>query len=251
MKKKVLGLLLVTILSIGFTKNVYANERVYYTTANGIQLTQKEYNFLNDFFGNGYIDIMTQEQYGEYVADDIFNREVTTVSYTEPGLALLNPNMGPRSDTHSTQAKTLHISKVCPPTYCIMTLRNTWHANPATRSWDDIGAYLSGVTYLAHISTIVSTDDYSYPFSNLITDTNGVGNSVDLPDTGSNLIITMSFKVSRGGTVFGSYQHAMNDTTLAVSQNYNFSIVGYGNVFDYYGTAVGVYDGMNGLDIDV
>lgn len=250
MKRKVLGLVLLMVLMIGITKNVYANERVYYTTPNGIELTQKEYNFLNGFFGKGYVDIMTQDQYNEYLEDDIFNKEVTTVSYTEPGLALLNPN-GTRSDTHTTQAKTVQIGKVCPPNYCIMTLRNTWHGDPATRSWDNIGAYLSGVTYLSHIATIVSTDNYSYSFSNLKTASNGVGNSVDLPDTGSNLIITMTFKVSKGGTVFGSYQHAMNDTTLAVSQNYNFDIGGYGGVFDYYGTAIGVYDGMNGVDITV
>ena len=64
-------------------------------------------------------------------------------------------------------------------------------------------------------------------------------------------MISMSFKVSKGGTVFGSYQHAMQNTTLPVSQDYNFSIVGYGNVFDYYGNAIGVYDGMNGVDINV
>jgi len=250
MKRKVLGLVLLMVLMIGITKNVYANERVYYTTPNGIELTQKEYNFLNGFFGKGYVDIMTQDQYNEYLEDDIFNKEVTTVSYTEPGLALLNPNM-PRSDTHTTQAKTVQIGKVCPPNYCLMNITNTWHGNPATRSWDNIGAYLSGVTYLSHVATIVSTDNYSYSFNNLKTASNGVGNSVDLPDSGSNLIITMAIKVSKGGTVFGSYQHAMNDTTLAVSQNYNFDIVGYGNVFDYYGTAIGVYDGMNGVDITV
>jgi len=249
--KKVVGLLLVAVLSICITKNVYANERVYYTTANGIELTQKEYNFLADFFGEAYIDYMTQDQYDEYVADDIFDLEITTVSYTEPGLALLNPNMGPRSDTHSTPAKTLHISKVCPPSYCLMNLKNTWHSNPSVRSWDNIGAYMSGVTYLAHVATIASTDDYSYPFSNLLTASNGVGNSVDLPDTGSNIIVSMSFKVSKGGYVFGSYQHAMQDTTLAVSQNYNFDIGGYGGVFDYYGSAVGIYDQMNGVDIAV
>ena len=249
--KKTLMLLVVAIFSIGITKNVFALEEPYYTTPNGIELTQDEYEFLNKFYFQGYADIMTRDQYDAIVADDLFNREVTIVKYEDPGLALLSPSIGSRSDTHSTPAKTVQIGKVCPPSYCIMTLTNTWHGSPATRSWDNIGAYLSNVTYLAHNFTVVaSTDGYTY-FNNLNTATNGVGNSVKLPDDGEDIVISMSFKVSRGGTVFGSYQHAMSSTTLAVSQDYNFDILGYGGVFDYYGNAIGVYDGMNGVDITV
>ena len=177
---------------------------------------------------------------------------MTIKTYVEPALPLLGSSMAPRSDTTVTPGKTLQIGKVCPPTYCIMSLINTWTVEPSTKSWDVIGAYMSGVTYLAHNFTFVGTNDGSQYFSNLKTASNGVGNSVDLPDTpGTTPIINISFNVSRGGTVFGSYQHAMNDTTLAVSQNYNFDITGEGNVFDFYGTAVDVYDGMSGVDISV
>lgn len=249
--KRALVLILVAVLSMGFVKNVYASDDVYYTTPNGIELNREEYDFLTSFYGSGYLKIMTQEQYDEFIKEDLMNSDVTIVTQKVPGLALLNPNMGPRSDTHSTQAKTVQIGAACLPNYCIMSILNTWHANPATRSWDNIGAYLSGNTYLSHEHTYVSSTLSTVFYSNLNTATNGVGNSVKLPDTGSDLMIDMAFKVSRNGTVFGSYQHAMNDTTLAVSQNYTFDILGEGGVFDYYGTAIGVYDGMNGVDIDV
>ncbi len=249
--KRIITLLLVAVLAMGVTKNVYANERVYYTTPNGIELTQKEYDFLTGFYGSGYLKVMTQAQYDRFVEEDLINSDVSMVSYDEPGLALLNPGLQPRSDTHSTQAKTVQIGAACLPTFCIVSILNTWHGSPATRSWDNIGAYLSGNTYLGHDHTYVSSTLSTIYYNNLNTATNGVGNSVKLPDTGEDLMIDMAFRVSRNGTVYGSYQHAMNDTTLAVSQNYTFDFGGYGNVFDYYGTAIGVYDQMNGVDITV
>ena len=90
------------------------------------------------------------------------------------------------------------------------------------------------------------TNWYSY-----LNTTNGLGNSVKLPDVGENIIINMAFTVTPGGTVYGSYQHAMQNTTLANSQNYTLDYLGEGGVFLYNGNAVGVYDGMNGVDIDV
>ena len=247
--KKLMMALFAVLAIFGFTTNVYAEE-VYYTTPNGIDLTREEYDFLTMFYGPEYLEIMTRDMYDEFVEDDLINSEVEIKTYNEPQLALINPGMSPNSQSHSTSYKTVQIGRACLPTYCMMTLKNTWHVSPSVRSWDNIGAYLDGVSLLAHNQTYVYSTAGGVPYSNLNT-TNGVGNSVKLPDTGENIIINMSFKVSRGGTVYGSYQHAMQNTTLANSQNYNLDLGGYGNVFDYYGTAIGIYDAMNGVDIDV
>ena len=247
--KKMVVLLLAVICIFGITKNVYA-EGVYYTTQNGIELTREEYEFLTTFYGPEYLNIMTKTMYEEFVQDDLINSDVEIKTYNEPQLSLLNPNMSPRSTSHSTPYKTVQIGRACLSTYCMMTLKNTWHVSPSVRSWDNIGAYLDGVNLIQHNYTYVdSTSGTSY-YTNLNT-TNGVGNSVKLPDTGENITISMSFKVSRGGTVYGSYQHAMQNTTLANSQNYTLDYLGEGGVFLYYGNAIGVYDGMNGVDIDV
>jgi len=247
--KKIVVLLLAVICIFGITKNVYA-EGAYYTTQNGIELTREEYEFLTTFYGEEYLDIMTKTMYEEFVQDDLINSDVEIKTYNEPQLSLLNPNMSPRSTSHSTPYKTVQISRGCLPTYCIINLKNTWHVSPSVRSWDNIGAYLDGVNLLQHYDTYVSSTAGDTFFSNLKT-TDGIGNSVKLPDTGENIIINMSFKVGRGGTVYGSYQHAMQNTTLANSQNYTLDYLGEGGVFLYYGNAIGVYDGMNGVDIDV
>ena len=247
--KRIVVLFLAVICVFGITKNVYA-EDAYYTTQNGIELTREEYEFLTTFYGEEYPDIMTKAMYDEFIQDDLINSDVKIVNYNESQLSLLNPNMSPRSTSHSTPYKTVQISRGCLPTYCIINLKNTWHVSPSVRSWDNIGAYLDGISLQAHNQTYVYSTSGTTYFTNLNT-TNGIGNSVKLPDTGENIIINMTFKVGRGGTVYGSYQHAMQNTTLLNSQNYTLDILGYGNVFLYTGNAIGVYDDMNGVDIDV
>ena len=240
--RKIVITLLVALCIFGITTNVDA-KGIYYTTQQGIELTREEYDFISMFYGRDYLDIMTKDMYDEFINDNVMNSDVKIKNYKD----LLNPS---KSQSHTTQYKTVQISRGCLSTYCIINLKNTWHVSPSVRSWDNIGAYLDDVSLNAHNQTYVTSTAGTTYFSNLIT-TNGIGNSVKLPDTGENIIINMTFKVSRGGTVYGSYQHAMQSTTLANSQNYNISLGGYGHVFLYYGTAIGIYDAMNGVDIDV
>lgn len=247
--KKVVMLLLAVLCVFGITKNVYAEE-VYYTNPNGVELTREEYEFLTTFYNGVYPTIMTRDMYDRFVESDLINSEVEIISYTEPQLPLLNPGIPPTSQSHSTPYKTVQISSGCTTDKCYMDIQATWHVSPSVRSWDNIGAYLDGVNLISHDGTYVYSTSGINWYSNLKT-TNGVGNSVKLPDTGENIIVDMAFTVGRGGTVYGSYQHAMQTTTLANSQNYTLDILGYGAVFLYNGTAIGIYDGMNGVDIDV
>lgn len=251
MKKTVL-LLLAVLCIFGITRNVYAEE-TYYTTQNGIELTREEYEFLTTFYSPIYPDIMTKAMYDEFVANDILNSNVEITTYQEPQLALLNPSMSPRSPSHTTAYKTVQLGRACIPAFCIMSLQNTWHVSPSVRSWDNIGVFLDDISLISHDGTYVYSTAGTTWYSNLQTTPGvaGVGNSVKLPDTGENIIVNMAFKVSKGGTVYGSYQHAMQTTTLVNSQNYTLDILGYGNVFNYTGNAIGIYDNMNGVDIDV
>ena len=247
MKKIVI--LLAVLCVFGITKNVHAEE-AYYTNQNGVEFSREEYEFLTTFYNPKHPDIMTREMYDQFIEDDLMNSDVEIVTYSEPQLPLLNPNITPNSTSHSTSAKTVQIGKGCNPMFCAINIQNTWHESPNVRSWDNIGAYLDGTSLISHEDTYVYSTSGVNHFENLIT-TNGIGNSVELPSTGEDIVISISFKVNRNGTVYGSYQHAMQNTTLANSQNYTLSIGGYGGVFLYNGTAIGIYDGMNGVDIDV
>ncbi len=248
MKKKTIGLLLLVICIIGITKNVYASENVFYTTPNGIELTEEEYKFLTTFFWSGYPDIMTEEQYQDFVSRDLLTKELKIKKVEIPNSPF---GTSTRSTSHSDPAKTLQIGSICSPN-CYTSIVLTWTASPFTRSYDVIGAYLSGNSLISHQSSFVYSDTTgAVGCSNLKTATNGIGNSVKLPSTGENIVVNIVFTATPGGTIFGSYQHAMQDVTLPVSQEYNFSLGGYGSVFDFYGNAVGKYDQMAGVDVAV
>ena len=240
MKKKIIGMMILAIAMMGISINTYAKE-VYYTTPNGIELTEAEYNFLVNFYWEEYVDDMTQEQYEEFANSDLLSRKLIVNN---------NDQMGPsRSTSHSTYAKNIKISAAC-SSNCLVSIVATWYVNPAIRSYDVIGAFFSGVSLISHQSTVVHASTGSNSFTNLKTAYNGIGNSVLLP-SGTNLVINQILTTTTGGTIYGSYQHSTQSTTLAVSKLYNFSLGGYGNVFLFYGNAYGVYDGMAGVDINV
>lgn len=234
---------LVGIMIMGFTLNVYAKE-VYYTTSNGIDLDEHEYQYITTFYGNEYLDIMTEDDYQFLLDIDFFNR---TIEVAQSGTG--NANL-PLGDSHSTPNKGIVISAAC-STNCYINLKATWYSNPSIRSWDVIGAYLVGPGLISHNSTYVYSSSGTNYYSNLKQTLYALGNSVLLPSTGNNVIVNMNFTTTTGGTIYGSYQHAMLPTTLAASKLYNFSLGGYGNVFAFYGAATGVYDAMAGVDITV
>ena len=248
MKKKAFGLLILVLAIIGITRNVYASENVFYTTPNGIELTEEEYKFLTTFFWEGYPDIMTEAQYQDFVSRDLLTKELKIKKVEIPNSPF---GVSTRSSSHSDYTKSIQIGSVCSPN-CYTSIVASWTASPYTRSYDVIGAYLSGNSLVSHQSTYVysSTTGVVY-YNNLKTETNGIGNSVKLPDVGENIVINIVFTATPGGVIFGSYQHAMQDVTLPVSQLYNFSLGGYGSVFAFYGSAFDKYDGMAGVDITV
>lgn len=245
--KKRFGLFLVIIMLFACYYNVNAEESIYYTNPNGVELTRDEYVFLQSFFFERYPEIMTMDDYNEFVDLDIMNGEIQTASSLIPG-TFGNVNL-PQGSYYSTANKSIEITSSC-TTNCYISITANWINNPAIRSYDVIGAYLSGVSLLAHNHTYVSTSSGYSSYSNLKTASNGIGNSVKLL-SGNNVYINQMITVSRGGTVFGSYQHAMQNVTLATSKNYSFSLGGYGSVFSFYGSASGVYDAMSGVNLSV
>ena len=240
MKKALFGLLLcVAVLGFGF--NVYAEEEVYYTNANGVELNEKEYKFLTAFYWDGYPAIMTKKDYKEFVDMDLMNRRII-IKKSNGGSS--------KSPYHGTSHKSVQISAACSST-CYINIVATWFVSPYNRSYDDIGAYFSGPSYYSYSHTYVSSSSGTSYFSDLKTPGNGIGSTVKLPDSGSNIIVSLGFSTVGSGTIYGSYQHSVTPITQAIAKNYNISFGGYGHVFDFYGSAVGMFDGMAGVDITV
>lgn len=241
-RKSIFILILVGLLFVCSSKNVDAKE-IYFTNNNGVSLTQEEYDFLTEMYWDGYQNTMTQEEYNVFNNGGYFENKIEEniiYDYNE------NSIMG---DTHSTANKTLKITKSC-SSNCIMAVTATWINNPTIRSYDVMGVRLSNVSLIGTVTTKAVTNSGTNYASNTQTFSNGFGASTLLP-SGSSVRVYQTFITTMGGKVYASYQHAMENTTLATSKKYTISSTGYGGVLSFYGSAVGVYDAMNGVDISV
>lgn len=221
--------------------NVSAQE-YYFKNNNGILFSKEEYDFLSKMYWNGYQDNMTKEDYIDFKESNIMNGEFKSKTIT-------TNNNQTKGTTHSTANKTLKIAASC-TTNCRVSVVLTWLSNPTIRSYDVIGARFSGVELQSEPVTRVESSSSAH-FSNSTRKlSSGFGTSIMLP-SGSGIILNQDYYVSRGGTIYASYQHARKNTTLEVSQMYNISPSGYGRVFSFYNSAIDVYDAMNGVDLSV
>lgn len=251
MKKKVVGLIVIIVAVLSVTSNVFAEGNVYYTTPNGIELTRDEYIFLTTFFWDGYPDIMTEAQYKEFKDLDLVHREIHIKKSGQTDKTIGPVQNNPRGTYHYQNGRSLQIGAACDNTTCYNSILAIWSESPNVRSYDVIGAYITNATLISHQNTFVYSTSGMVDYLELMATNHGLGNTVKLPTVGENILINMTFTSTKNGRIYGSYQHAMSFTTVNVSQDYTFSLGGYGNVFDFGSSALGVYDATAGVDIDI
>lgn len=245
MKKysKILVLLILCLTCLFGQKDVSAKEtNIVYTNSNDVSFTQEEYDFFTKMYWDGYQNDMTQDDYNEFVSKDFLNAEFDSKTvYDAPKT---------RGTYFSSNYKSIKISKMCSDN-CRISVVVTWLVNPNIRSFDVIGAYLSGTTLQSTPGTRVVSSTQTKVALNIKKQEHGFGTSVLLPDTGDSVKLNQDFYVAKGGYVYASYQHAVRNATLTTSQKFNISGVGFGGVFSFYDEAYDVYDDMPGVDIQV
>ena len=121
---------------------------------------------------------------------------------------------------------------------------------PYIKSYDVIGARVSNSNISSIRNAYVTGNNYVKTYSDPQTSNHGFGFSILLPNV-SNIKVSVSFNTSKGGTAYGSYQHATSSTTNYVSKQYTIGSGGYGNVFNFIGNARTVYDNALGVDINL
>lgn len=240
MKKKFL--LATCIFSIFiFTSNVQAKE-TYFVNQNNVEFTKEEYDFISYMFWDGAQEHMDLDDYNNFINSDIMNGDLDSTIYYDVPLT--------RATTIEDANRTLKIAKSC-SSNCLISVTLTWKNSPTIRSYDVIGAYLDGTSLVNNPTTTISAGGQLTRFNDIKKSNNGFGVSVKLPTYGASMVINQNFRVSKGGTVYASYQHAIKNISLSNSQNYTFSRSGYGGVFKFSGTALTTYDRMNGVSISV
>lgn len=243
MKKTILRkVIFITILFLIISiREVNAQTDEYYENDNGVIVSKKEYQFINDFYGENYFLNMDLVDY-EWIEDlNIDNSELEIKR-------VYDFNHSSRATAITQYGKSLTIAKSC-SSNCVIIVNCQWNILPSIRSYDVIGARFSGTTLVSDtINTKLTSSNGTEYFNSVQRFTSGFGVSVKLP-TGSNISIEQKYTVARDGTVYASYQHSQSNISLATSKLYTINSTGYGSVFKFYGNASGVYDEMEGVYI--
>ena len=191
--KKVLsfGLIILTGLIIGAT-NVLAESDIFYTNSNGVTFTKDEYDFFTKMYYEGYQDYMTASDKAYFNGHDLRPDSVERVEIDEDEVkhAIEEP-IQTRATVHETGSKKLSIAKSV-STYTIISVTLQWKSNPNVRSYDVIGARLSGTSLVNTPTTSLTYSGGSYTSSNTIYPSGGFGTSIKRPSSGSNIKVTQT-----------------------------------------------------------
>lgn len=239
-------LIIIILFCFGF-QNVSAayDGSAWFTNDYGVVLNKDEYDFITEFYYEGFQNYIDKELYNVIFADsDIISSKIEKVSNIS--------ELIPYSSVHQTASKKLTISSACTSS-CLISINVEWLKSPVIRSYDVIGAYLSGVklSTVPNTKVINSTGSNTTSTYNLDDFGHGFGTSIMLLPSGSDMKITQTFRTNGKGKIYGSYQHATSDVTLEQSQNYTISRTGYGGVFLFDNSVRDYYDGMAGVSIDI
>ena len=252
MKKTLIFSLLLLVGFLFSTNSVLAEEDIFYTNNKGVTFTRNEYDFFTKMYYDGYQEYMSQADKDYFNDFNMTPESVERVEYDEDAIRhdITDPSYGTRATVHETGAKKLSISKTTSG-YSAIVVSLKWKSNPNVRSYDVIGARLSGTSLIGTPSTSLTYSGGSYTSSNTVYPSGGFGTSIKLPSAGSSIRISQTYSVNNGGTVYASYQHAKSSVTLSQSQNYSISSAGYGSVFAFASSVSSKYDGMGGVYIGV
>lgn len=267
----VLGIILVLCPIFTNAKNIFNN--------NGVVISEDEYNNFTKIHTHDYIMNLDDAKY-EHLKELDFSTLKTDVKYFEtsynPSLKLYSTkeiteeeyNSEPLrisgGDYHETTSKKLAMAIVNGTAWVYVTLDLAWKKIPSTRSFDVIGFYADGMsprngsqygdqTYF--INGQYNKIEYSWNGTNIKRFNNGYGISMNLVNNSGLQSLHCStwadmYVNSNHGSLFGSYQHAVTNLSLANSKNYTLGSGGLGGVFIYPLNISQKYDGMGGTRIN-
>lgn len=246
MKNKLLLLFGTLLLSNLYVLNVSAKDNNFYQNENGVIMSKSEYDYFSKIYWNGYQSYITQEEYDNIknmnlFDKDVIKKEIVQEEYVQSPIT--------RGSSVTSHLRTLTIGKSC-SSDCLITLVTSWDGLPFIKSYDVIGARVENSSIKSISTTRVTGTNFIKSYNNPQRFNDGFGFSVLLPNVGS-LKVTTTFTTSKSGTVYGSYQHAMSNTTEYVSKQYTIGMGDYGNVFRFTGTARTVYDNAPGVSISL
>ncbi len=255
-----------------------------YINENGIEISEEEYANYLKVFTPEHIRFMSESEY-ERMQDLDFNDIRTSTKYV---ISTYNPNLeitthrevskeeydnfklddeenlrlGNGNCYRETTAKSLSMTVIGGSPWSYASLSAHWKYIPNTRSYDVIGFRGDGFSFRNgsqsgeqryYLSGSYHYVNYSWNGTNIKKFSNGFGISMNIVNSSiESLDLSISCDIKDDIThpeLFGSYQHATSNLTLANSQNYTLGSAGLGWVFVYPYNISSKYDGMGGVVI--
>lgn len=234
----------IAVLTLVFGYDVKAESSdIYYQNYYYVKFTKEEYDTISEFYYEGYQDYMNQEDYEEFINSGIVGSEIkSSITYD-------NSVMTRASVSHTTANKSLKVTYSCPSTTCTMSAVVTWINSPKVRSYDLIGAYSPTKGSLKFVTADVTAGSTPKDYVEYKSENYGISATLQLPSSGSDVVVTSRFKAQKGSTVYVSYQHAKKSISLSNSRKYSFNAGGYGNVFLFESSVSSYYDAMGGVKV--
>ena len=221
---------------IGFTS--FVNEKKYVITS-GQKLLIEENN-------------ISVQEYVEKSESNKYNSNVRST----------NSDLG--NITYSTEYKRINMHVSEHDGVKTFYMYNRWLNLPVNRSFDvfamrwtnqnniSIIAYNGTQEYKTSASNTIQTINYAQTSNNFQTFRNGISLSQNLVDNATYYMQTINVQVNCTGetTLYGTYQHAQGDVTLAQSKLFTIGSGGMGNVI-YWGTNElnSIYDNTAGVEL--
>ncbi|MBE6148532.1 MAG: hypothetical protein E7167_03455 [Firmicutes bacterium] len=271
--KKYILLIGLSILLI-YPRKTFALE---YINNNGVTISEENYNNLRKIYSEKYISVLDQDQYDRIMAMNLdfsdvqktrkyikteYNQvtgEVTETLLTEAEYNNVQETPKTRATVIETAYKYTELALVrVGSENAYFTYTALWKIMPAVRSFDVIGVRFSAMKKINGtqqgkqvyvLNGVTDFVQYNFNGTNIKNFSNGFGISMNLLNSNVSYLectIDSSMDItSLPAGLFTSYQHAVQDVSLATSQDYTLG-VGLGDVFVFNNNIGSKYDGMQG-----
>ncbi len=218
---------------------------------------------MEQFIPSDVLDAMSQEQYDFYASLDYDNAITKSIDIPISDYPSEISPIGEeldRGSSYSTNYKTLSLTAI--PIDNInysVSLTLQWKQMPTIRSYDVIALRFSNMamsngTQYGFQSYTGGSVGYSYNGTNMKLLSNGFGISMNLVNgsiSSLQCFIAVTAAKANGAAIYGAYEHATVNTTLANSKKYTLSYAGMGNVINFDSSVWNIYDDMNGVNISL
>lgn len=228
-------------------------------------MSQDVYNMYEFKYNNGYqivSEIQVQRNLvidGEIVESENYvmsEEEYDEFSNIEPYATCSSGTGGNIGVCYQTDAKRIFYEFSKNSNQFAVSLWAVWLREPNVKGTDVIAIRHAGTVNVSTIageqwvSTSEQVIDYDSNSSNTQIFSNGVGISMNLKDASTSFSLALHLSGTYSGSVslYGSYQHGKNFTTVAESKQYTINSSGYGGVIKFNTTTIAnKYDNMPGI----